>query len=348
MKVALIRPPTIQTVTRGTGVYVNQLTQHLAQISGIESELIDFNFWRNDYSKYDLVHFLYFDAFFLTLCPLRNRPTIVTLMDLTPIVLSDLYPKGINGSLKWQIQKFLVAHVDRIITLSENSKKDIQKTLSIPSSKISPIYLAADEFSPSQDKRKIQKTKEKYSLPDNYICYLGDINANKNIGSLIKALGLMPSEKRPVLLFSGKAVLNENLPESQEIHALIKLNNLDGFIRMPGFVSDEDIQDLFTEARALVHPALYEGFGLPVLQAMSCGCPVICGHNSSLPEVAGDAAIYADVASPQALANKIKEVVDYSLKDRKTVAEKSINQASKFTWSKTAQQTYATYQKVLA
>ena len=310
MRVKLVKPPAIQNEIRGIGVYGRNLEEQLKKRS--ELEITDENF--------DLIHFLYFDPFFLTLPPIRNSKTVVTVFDLTEIVLKNLYPRGIRGEIKWQIQKNLLKFVDHIITISESSKKDIIKIIGIPAEKITVTYLAA------------RKNYKDFNLKkENFVLYIGDINPNKNLLSLFKAIALLKEEK---LVLVGKA-----LAESAEIKKEIEILGITDRVTLTGFVGENEKIILLNKAKVYVQPSIYEGFGLPVLEAMACGTPVICGDNSSLPEVAGDAATYVDVTNPSDLADKILNV-------KKT--RKEIIQAAKFSWEKTAKETLKVYEKVLS
>lgn len=347
MKVALITPPKVGNQVRGTGVYVSRLTSELIKIPGLEIEQLDFNFWKWDYSKFDLVHFLYFDPFFLTLPPIRNRKTVLTLMDLTPIKFPKLFPRGVKGEVKWQIQKTLVSGVDHLMTLSNSSKNDIKDELKVNSEKITVSYLAGDEFKRVTDQKKLHSISEKYALPKKFLLYLGDINPNKNIDKLLEAIALIPQKERPKFMLCGKSFLNKNLSEAQMITQKISKLNLNSDVILPGFVPDEDLEGLLSLATAYIQPSIYEGFGLPVVQAMSCACPVICANISSLPEVGGEAAIYADVYNPSDIAEKIRSLLNMSDLQKKQLGEKSLEQSKKFSWEKTAAVTHEVYKKLI-
>lgn len=309
MKIALVKPPAIQSITRGAGFYGRNLEKALKNISGLE--ITD--------SNPDIVHYLYFDPFFLTLPPIRKHKTVVTVFDLTELVLKNLYPRGVKGEIKWQIQKNILKTVDHIITLSDSSKKDIVKLAGIQDKKISVIYLAAGE-----EYKKLETAK------DNTILFIGDINPNKNLLNLFKALALLPSDKLVVI---GKAA-----KESYEIEQEIESLGISDRVTLKGYITDSEKIKMINKAKVYVQPSIYEGFGLPVLEAMACGTPVICGRNSSLPEIAGDAATYADVTNPADLADKIKNIKPTG---------KEISQAKKFSWDKTADRTVSVYKKLL-
>lgn len=312
MKVKLINPSARENNVRGIGVYGENLTRALEKISGLEITNIN----------PDLTHFLYFDPFFLTLPLIRKEKTVVTVFDLTEIILKNLYPRGIRGEIKWQIQKKLLKTADAIITISQSAKKDIEKLTGISENKIFVTYLAAGENYKNLNIKK-----------ENFVLYIGDINPNKNLSSLFKAIALLKNEK---LVMIGKT-----LAQSLEIKKEIKFLGIQDKVTLTGYVSEEDKINLINKAKVYVQPSIYEGFCLPVLEAMACGTPVICGRNSSLPEVAGNAATYADVTNVNDLADKIKNIKNDSGQARMT-------QAAKFNWKRTAKETYEVYQKILA
>ncbi len=334
MKVALVTPPEVQNKFRGTGVYTRRLIEELQKIPDLEFEQLDFNYWRYDYGKFDLVHFLYFDPFFLTLPPFRNKKTIVSVMDLTPIVLENLYPRGIKGEIKWQIQKSLLSKSSHIITISNSARDDISKILNYPKVKISVTYLA-----PSEGETDLKQNPEKIGL------YVGDINPNKNILKLIEALPLV-KDKDFKLMLVGKA-LKSDIPEAVAIKNKIKNLGLEERVVITGFLEDKELKDLYKSANMFIHPSLYEGFGLGPLQALSIGLPVICGDNSSLPEVVGNAAFFTDVKNPSDIVFKINHVLNLTAKQRAEIGRKGKEQAAKFSWKKTAEETFKVYEKVL-
>lgn len=326
MTIGFVRPPDLGNFIRGVGVYADSLYDSLHQ-KGVAVKWLDFSFFSGPYQKYDLIHFPFFDPFFLTLPFWVGKEFVITVHDLTPIIFPQGFPRGVKGEIKWLIQKTLLKNASGIITVSQSSKNDIAKIIDYPENKIFVTYEAA-----SRQFHRIPNIAR-----ENMILYVGDVNYNKNLLSLITAFAKIP---RPCqLILVGKAFLNNDLAEVKRIKAKIKELNLVDRVIFPGFVNPADLVALYNRAKVYVQPSIYEGFGLPIVEAMACGTPVVCGQNSSLPEVAGDAATYADVTSVDDLAEKIGQV-------KKT--GKEISQAKKFSWEKTAQETYAVYQKVLS
>ena len=170
---------------------------------------------------------------------------------------------------------------------------------------------------------------------------------NKNLPRLVKA-----AQKAEVpLVMVGKALINKDIdasnPWNKDIVAVQNLIKNDKSIICPGFVSTEELVLLYNMATVFIMPSLYEGFGLPIVEAMSCGCPVVTAKEGSLPEVAGEAAFYVDGYSIDAIANGIKEVF-FNTNLQKQLSEKGLQQAKKFSWKKTAEQTVAVYDSVIS
>lgn len=310
MKVKLIKSPFIQSEIRGAGFYGDNLISFLKIYKDLE--IVD--------QGQDVTHYLYFDLFFLTLPIVRKEKTVVTVYDLTPIVLSNLFPRGIKGEIKWQIQKNNLKTVDRIITISQSAKNDIIKYIGYPAERIDVTYLA-----PGTTCRPLKLKRDKSVL------YIGDINQNKNLSVLFRAMSLLKDHK---LVLVGKAIA-----ESKDIRDEINSLDFSDRVIFKGFVTEEEKIELLNRSKVYVQPSIYEGFGLPVVEAMACGTPVICGNNSSLPEVAGNAATYVDITNYQDLADKIKNI--------KANEKECILQSKKFSWEMTAKLTYEAYKRVL-
>ena len=319
---------------RGVGIYTQQLVKSLQslKISNFSCQLVENKSMIGDS---DLIHYPFFDLFFLTLPLKKTKPTVVTIHDVIPLIFPEHFPPGIRGNLKFQIQKFSLKNTKAIITDSENSKKDLFKYLNYPKDKIHVVPLApAKEFKPIM-------AKNKYQLPEKFILYVGDVNYNKNIPGLIKALAGLKEKMSLVLV--GKAFKDESLKETQEILQLISLLKLEKKVIRLDWVSSEDLVGIYNLATVYCQPSFYEGFGLPVLEAMACGCPVVAAKTSSLSEICGSAAVMVD---PYDINDMIRGL-GQALNRREELIKKGLLQAKKFSWQKTAQQTYEVYQKVV-
>ena len=327
---------------RGVGSYIASLKDSLARYD--KSNTYAFFSRRKDIPRdIDVVHYPYFEPFFLSLPLFKKAKTVVTIHDLTPIVFPKDFPVGIKGFLKWQVQKIALKSVDAILTDSVISKKDIVSILNIPDKKVFVVHLSADNVFKKILVSKDSKNKllKKYNLPEKFGLYVGDATANKNLPRLIDAIigGSVP------LVMVGKALSETATDTNSWNRDLVivqnKIKNNPLFFPI-GFVSSEDLVLLYNCATFLIMPSLYEGFGLPILEAMKCGCPVITTKEGSIPEIAGDSAFYVDAYSVANISEGVKKVFDSEVV-RQDLSRMGLAQASKFSWEKTAEATIKVY-----
>ena len=347
MKIAIdISPLTSGHKVRGVGFYIKYLKESLEKHFS-HTTFKYFTQTKIIPKDVDIVHYPYFEPFFLTLPLIKKKKTVVTVHDLTPLLFPKDFPPGLKGKIKWLVQRKLLKGVDAIITDSIASKKDIARIVGFPDKKIFVCYLAsAKQFTVIKDQVFLKKIKSKYNLPEKFILYVGDVTANKNLPRLIKAI----LRTNISLVMVGKALTNEAVdfsnPWNNDLKEVIALSQGKVQIKKLGFVSDEDLVALYNLATAFVMPSLYEGFGLPILEAMSSGCPVVTSKEGSLPEVAGDAAYVVDAYSIDAIAEGINKVVgDRQLAQK--LREKGLKQAKRFSWEKTAEATVQVYERVI-
>lgn len=332
MKVAIDISPTLTAhSSRGIGVYTKNLLTELQKID--EIKIIPFEDSKT-LPKADLVHYPYFDLFFHTLPIFCKVPRLITIHDVIPLVFPKHFASGKKGKVNLWLQKLALKNTQGIICDSETSKKDIASKLAYPLEKIHVVYLASGEvFKKISDRKILNLTKEKYKLPDEYILYVGDVNWNKNLPNLLKAVKL--SNKNLVLV--GKAILDNNLLLVKEINSLINDLRIDKQIQKLGYVSDEDLANIYNLAEITIVPSHYEGFGLPVVESMACATPVICSNNSSLVEIGGDVAIYCNPNVPEDIANKINSFISSDKAEKERRKEMSQDQSAKFSWRSTAE-----------
>jgi glycosyltransferase involved in cell wall biosynthesis len=331
---------------RGVGVYTKKLVDALQKYQPAHTYHLFDSSCRAPIQA-DIVHYPYFDPFFLTLPIYSPFPTIVTVHDLIPILYPQHFPKGIRGSIKWEIQKYSLQRKQRIITDSEWSKKDIHKLTGIGKEKIDVAYLAPS-LQKTASPKKFEDFNKQYGIKGNYFLYVGDVNWNKNIPGLMKAFSsfIMNHSSFIQLVLIGKAFLDSTLPETREIDALILELGIGNQIIKTGYVDDEILSSLYTHAQALIQPSFYEGFGFPVLEAMSLGCPVICSSSSSLPEIAGPS-IMVNPNDSVSIRSGMEHIRSLPQEQRKQLIEKSIEWSDRFTWQKTAKDTVRSYEKIL-
>ncbi len=345
MRVALdVSPLHTGHKIRGVGFYLEHLKNSLQKYYP-EHEYIYFTNEKELDGSIDIVHYPYFDPFFLSLPLIKKYKTIVTVHDLTPIIFPEHFPVGVKGGLRWQMQKMNLKKVDAIITDSNSSKKDIVEIIKIPEKKVSVTYLAAgEEF--KQINKLTEKVIHKYSLPEKFVLYVGDVTWNKNLPNFVKAV----KQKDLPLVMVGKSLAQKDFDRTNLWNRdLVEVQQLaadDSNIYILGFVPTEDLVVLYNNATVFVMPSIYEGFGLPVVEAMQSGCPVVTTEEGSLPEVAGDAAYYVDKNDIDNIASGLEKVF-YDKNLQKELSKKSLKQAEKFNWKKTAEQTIAVYNSVL-
>ncbi len=329
---------------RGMGVYARNLLEQLKRNKDIEIvEFLDEKELRN----IDLVHYPYFDLFFRSLPLKKKYPTVVTIPDVTPLVFPKHYPPGIRGNLRNKLQRFALKSVKAVITLSEWSKKDIVKYLNVKEGKIFPIYLAVSQmYKEISNKRLLEGVKKKYQFPEKFAIFVGNVNYNKNLINIAKAcvktdldlylIGKSFEDKDPAihaeLQYYGK-FLQEFLGNSR-IHFL-------------GFVEDDELVKIYNLASVLVTPSFYEGFGLTILEAQACGCPVVTSNTSSLPEVAGAGALLVNPEKLEDITEAIYKIID-DKKFRDELIEKGLENVRRFSWEETAQKTIEVYRQVLS
>lgn len=336
----------LQHRIRGTGIYLQNLKSTLPKYYP-DNQYVFFN--RGDeLGNVDFIHYPYFEPFFLTLPVFSKNKRIVTVHDLTPLVFPNHFKVGLKGMLKWQIQKQALKNSDAIIADSISSKKDIIKFTGIEDSKINVVYLAAgDEFKKTTSKDAgIYNLRKKYNLPEKFVLCVGDVTQNKNLPRLIEAV-----EKINVpLVMVGKALVDENAdlnnPWNKDLSQVRKKIYGNTKITCLGFVPNKDLVLLYNITSVFAMPSIYEGFGLPILEAMGCGCPVVTSKEGSIPEIAGNAAMSVDAYSIDSISQGINEVFkNQSL--QKELSEKGIKQSKKFTWHKTAAETMRVYKSVV-
>lgn len=346
MKIAIdVSPLQSGHKVRGVGFYLENLKNALVKYFP-QNEYIFFQAGQKLPRDLDLVHFPYFEPFFLALPIYKKYKTVVTVHDLTPIVFPSLFPRGIKGEVMWQMQKFSLKKANVIITDSNSSKKDILRYMGINENKIKVVYLAAGEhFRKLETGNWEMEIKKRYELPNRFLLYVGDVTPNKNLPRLLDAV---KESKIPIVMVGKSLTIEDYDKNNLWNHDLNRINELakenKNIIRL-GFISNEDLVMIYNLATVFVMPSLYEGFGLPILEAMACGCPVITSKEGSLEEVSGSAAFYTDAYNAEAIKEGIKKV--FSNEDlRKELSKKGLENVKRFSWKKTASDTLEVYRQV--
>jgi glycosyltransferase involved in cell wall biosynthesis len=231
---------------------------------------------------------------------------------------------------------------DHIIAISQATRKDLVAAYDVPAQKITVIPEAADPHFRPQPAEAVSAVRTRYGLPQRYLLFVGTIEPRKNLGRLLEAFEAVQGEG----LTEGLVIVGRRGWLTDDFFAQLERSPVRDAVLFPGYVPDLDLPAIYAGAQAVVFPSLYEGFGLPVLEAMACGTPVVTSSTSSLPEVGGNAALYANPRD----ADEILAQVRHVLSDTALAADlrtRGLAQASRFSWSQTAAQTQAIYNSIL-
>lgn len=256
-------------------------------------------------------------------------PYVVTVHDLTHMV----YPEFLNSKVKYLYAKMLLSHACKkayhIFTVSQCSKKDIQSFFKIEESKISLTYNAVDKSFGVKTKEEFDYLYEKYKIPKEkkILLYVGNLKPHKNLARLLVAFSRLDRDKF-FLVLVGKAFKKQiDLQQTEE-----KLG-IENCVCHTGVISKDELVDIYNLADLFIFPSLYEGFGVPPLEAMACGTPVVASNTSSIPEVVGDAAVLFDPYNVDQMVDCIKEIMEDE-KKQKELIERGNERIKKFFWNK--------------
>lgn len=338
MKVAFdISPITSAHGVRGIGSYTKILFEALKKEKDVE--LVPFEHSAK-IPKTDLVHYPYFDLFFHTLPIFGKGKLIITIHDVIPLVFPAYFPAGKKAYINLFLQKLALKRASAVIADSKTSKVDIAEKLSFPPNKIHVVYLAESDIFRQQKPSK--SVVRKYNLPEKFILYVGDINWNKNIFGLLQAIKLTNTH----LVMVGKAH-KDKTEHAIEIQRGIRELKIDKLVTKTGYVPDNDLVSIYNLASLTVLPSFYEGFGLPVLESMACGTPVVCSNNSSLSEIGGKTAIFCNPADPEDIAKKIESTLTLNDNEYKKLQKKCLEYSEKYNYRKVAMQIVDVYKSTL-
>ena len=266
-------------------------------------------------------------------CPVGAK-RVLTVYDM----IHEKYANSFEGSVGTSNPKRIAAkRADHVICISESTRKDLIDICGIPREKTSVIYLGVDDIFSSNP----QETDLQLNLPENFLFYVGKRDGYKNFDRFLKAFAALTSIKKEfsIVCFGGGVFTPSELVVAKD--AGLRPGQLVHYVG-----GDDLLAAIYRQAYALVYPSIYEGFGLPPLEAMASGCPVICSNASSLPEVVGDAGEYFDPLHQDSMMIAIENVLT-SPKRHEGLRDNGFIQASKFSWSKCAKETMREYQKLL-
>lgn len=287
-------------------------------------------------NKLDLYHepFLIGPAF-------KKCPTVITVFDMAYLHVPYGYTYAARLYFKSLFSRS-IKQSDLAVAISENTKNDVINNFSISPDKVQVVYAGVDEiFRPINDKKGLEKVRKVYGIKKDFILAVSLISPRKNLVRLIKAFKLLRDKKNidcQLVIVGRKGWLYG------DIFREVRLSGLEEEVVFCGYVPRKDLLYLYNAAAIFVYPSLYEGFGLPILEAMACGCPVVASNTSSMPEVCGEAALLVNPHNTEELTGALaKAREDRSL--CQSLVEKGLSQAKKFSWEKAAKETLAVYTK---
>ncbi len=283
----------------------------------------------------ELLHVPYFAP------PLRcSIPVIATVHDLIPMVLP-----AYRGNALIRLYTATVAqaarHATMILADSDASRRDILRLLKVPSERVRTIYLATDAAYRPQPASEIERIRQKYQLPEQYVLYLGGFDVRKNVSHLLQATA--KSREGWKLVIAGKLPSTDSdfFPHPQRITAELAIRER---VQFTGWMAEADKPALLAAATLFCFPSAYEGFGLPILESMACGTATITTNSSSLPELAGDGAVLVPPNDIIALRDALDALMVNPTR-RVELAERGLLQAARFSWERCAQETVLAYQE---
>ena len=270
--------------------------------------------------------------------------TVVTIHDCIHLMFPQYLP-GKLAHVYARLSMWSAVHkADRILTVSEASKKDILRFFGVEQQKVAVIYNAIDErFLAPADEERMDQVRQRYQLDYPFLLYVGNIKAHKNIERLIDAFGRVRAGGLDDLRL---LIIGDEISKYPPLRQAVHRHRLDKYVRFLGFQPYDTLAAFYRLARAFVFPSLYEGFGLPPLEAMACGTPVVTSNVSSLPEIAGGAAVLVDPYDTESIAEGIKRAVaDETL--RAELIAKGLARARDFSWGQSVSKIHRIYMEVL-
>jgi glycosyltransferase involved in cell wall biosynthesis len=286
-----------------------------------------------------------FHAPHYVLPPLTPCKSIVTIHDCIHLRFPQYLPNRLAYAYARSSLWFATHRSNRVLTVSEASKRDILRYFTVPERKIDVIYNAIDErFGELPAPEEIERVRDRYQLNAPYVLYAGNIKPHKNLERLIEAFHMV---RRADLEHVKMLIIGDEISKYATLRRAVHRYKLHKHVRFFGFVPDKTLAVLYRLARAFVFPSLYEGFGLPPLEAMASGTPVITSNVSSLPEVVGDAALLIDPYDPEAIAEAMRRVLlDSDL--REDLRQRGLRRVGEFSWERSVRRVRQIYAEVLA
>lgn len=298
---------------------------------GWEQLVQPFALWQE---KIDLLHSLAFVTPLLSPCP-----SVVTIYDLSFLI----FPEGFKDAKRLYLTLLTPPSAQkarRIITISESTKRDTVRLLGVSSERVDVVYCGVDKAFHPLPEGEVASFRQKRGLPERIMLFVGTIEPRKNVARLVEAYSRLREGQVKLVIGGARGWLCE------EVFARVEELGLTGDVLFPGYIPLDELPLWYNAAELFVYPSLYEGFGLPPLEAMACGTPVITSNVSSLPEVVGKAGLTVDPMDSDSLAEAMKQVLsDEAL--RQSMRERGLARASRFSWAKAARETVEVYRRAL-
>lgn len=295
------------------------------------------SFTKKTLSKYDIIH----NIGQYPIPPSISKKYIITIYDLIPII----YPSFVTPLYAWQSKRYLpdiMKKSSMILSISEYTKEDIIKRYNIDPNKIMVTPLGVSEHFHPYDNSSVESFRKRYNLKNPFVLFVGALEPKKNIPTVLKSF----SRCRKKIPSLHLVIAGKKSWKYDEIFALVKSLELENSVRFLEYVSYEELPLLYNAADVFVFPSLYEGFGLPPLEAMKCGTPVIVSNRSSLPEIVGPEGEMVEPNDDEELSQKIlKLITNDGLRDEQV--SYNLERAKKFTWMRCAKETKKAYDKIL-
>jgi glycosyltransferase involved in cell wall biosynthesis len=271
-----------------------------------------------------------------------SRPTVVTVHDLAFRLFPEQYP-GLKRRYLDALTRRSVEQADQVIAVSDNTRADLLRAYRVHPERVHVVPNGVDpSLQPINDPTSLAQFRARHQLPDQFILALSTLQPRKNLITLLRAWARLDASSRLPLVVAGAPGWKVD-PIFEEVRAL----GIADQMRFAGYAASDELALWYSAATLFVYPSLYEGFGLPVLEAMACGTPVVSSNASSLPEVAGDAALLVDPRDVDGLAAAIDRLAqDPTL--RASLAKQGIERARQFSWARTARETVEVYRLAAA
>jgi glycosyltransferase involved in cell wall biosynthesis len=281
------------------------------------------------------------------------KPYLVTIHDMSTLLFAN--QKGYRNNLRLFYLRRGLARADQVLAVSGATRRDVESVLQIPASRIQVVYNAPDPAfrqasADSQDSlfpAEIQRVLDRYRIHYPFLLYVGRTNPQKNIPRLVEAFAVLRGELQEHVRYQHLRliIIGDEIARHPALRHAVIQSRVENSVRFLGFVPIETLRAFYQAASAFVFPSLYEGFGLPPLEAMACGTPVVCSHVSSLPEVVGDAALIVNPENVFDIARGMREVL---LNDalRSDLIQRGLQQVRQFSWERAATQVLHSYEEI--